>query len=108
MTQEIETASPAVGSNGRDVSDATITRASETSESNSRNRERGRVRGGCIGRGGKQGHGGRGVRFNRPSYTSSIRTFKIEVEGFGAILGTTSEQIEAKDQYNKSSEKLKH
>ena len=30
-----------------------------------------------------------------------------EVEGFGAVLGTTYDQREAKDQYNKFSEKLK-
>ena len=29
------------------------------------------------------------------------------MEGFGAVLGTTSEQREAKDQYKKFSEKLK-
>ena len=37
MTSETEMASPAAGSNGRDGSDATITRASETSESSSIN-----------------------------------------------------------------------
>ena len=37
MTPEKETATPAVGSNYRDISDATSTRASETSESSSIN-----------------------------------------------------------------------
>ena len=108
MTQETETASPAAGSNGGDGSDATITLASETSKPNSRNWGQGRGRGGRTRRGGHQGCGWRGVRFNRPAYTSSIRKFKGEVEDFGAALGSTSEQIEDKDQNKKFREKLKH
>ena len=38
---------------------------------------------------------------------SSIRNFNGEVEDFGAVLGTMSEQREAKGQYKKFSEKLK-
>ena len=107
MTPEIETASPAARSNGGYGSDVTITRASETSKSNSRNGGRGRGRGGCTIIGGPQVRGRRGGRFNLPGYTLLIRNFKGEVEDFGAVLGTTSEQIEAKDQYNKFIEKLK-
>ena len=107
MTPETETASPAAEINGGDSSDTTITRASETSEPNSRKGETGRGRGGCTRRGGHQGRGGRGRHFNRPAYTSLIRNFKGEVEDFGAVLGTTSEQREAKDRYKKFSEKLK-
>ena len=101
MTPETETTSSAAGSNGGDGSDATITSASETSESNSSNGGQGRGRGDCSGRGGHQGCGARGQHFNCPSYTSSIRNFNGEVEDFGAVLGTTSEQREAKDQYKK-------
>ena len=36
-----------------------------------------------------------------------IRNFKGEVEDFGAVLGITSEQREAKDQYKKFSENLR-
>ena len=107
MTPEIETASPAAGSNCGDGSDATITRASETIESNSINGGRRRVKGGRTGRGGHQGRGGRCGCFNRPAYTSSIRNFKGEVEDFGVVLWTASEQREYKDHYNKFSEKLK-
>ena len=107
MTPETETALPTVGSNGRDGSDATITRASETSEPNSSNGGRGCGQGGQTGRGRHQGCSGRGGHFNRPAYTSSIRNFMREVEDFGAVLGTTSEQREAEDQYKKCIEKLK-
>ena len=107
MTPETETASTAAWSNDRDGSDATITSASNTSESNSSNGGRGSGQGGCTGRGGHQGCGGRGGRFNQLEYTSSIRNFKGEVEDFGAVLGTTSEQREAKYQYKKFSKKLK-
>ena len=48
-----------------------------------------------------------GGRFNPPEYTSSIRNSKGEVEDFGVVLGTTSEQREAKDQYKKFSKNLK-
>ena len=58
MNPEIETASPAAGINGGDVRDATITRASETSESSSSNSGRGWGRGGRTGRGDHQGRGG--------------------------------------------------
>ena len=98
MTLEAETASPDAGSNCGEGSDATTTRASEMSESSSRNGGQGRGQGGCTRRGSHHGCGGRGRRFNRPSYTSLIRNFKGEVEDFGAVLGTTSEQREAKDQ----------
>ena len=91
MTLETEMASPAAGGNGRDASDATITRASDTSKSNLSNGEWVRSQGGCTKRGGHQGRGGRGGRFNRPAYTSLIRNFKWEVKDFGALLGTTSE-----------------
>ena len=77
MTPETETASPAAEINGGDGSDAKITRASKTSEPNSRKGEIGRGRGGCTRRGGHQGRGGLGGRFNFPSYTSSIRNFKV-------------------------------
>ena len=107
MTTEIETASLAVGSNRGDVSDTTITRDSDTSESISSNREQGHVWGGRTKRGGQQGCGGRGGRFNRPAHTSSISNFKGEMEDFGAVLGTTSEQIEAKYQYKKFIKKPK-
>ena len=46
MTQETETASPAAGRNVGDVSDAKISLASETRESNSSNGVQGRVQGG--------------------------------------------------------------
>ena len=108
MTSETETASPAAGRNVGDVSDAKISLASETRESNSRNGVQGRVQGGHSSRGGHQRNVRRGGRFNCPAYTSSIRNFKGEVEDFGAVLGSTSEQIEDKDQNKKFREKLKH
>ena len=83
-------ASHAAGSNSKYGSDATTTRASETSESNSSNGGQGRGRGGCTIKGGHQGRGGRGRHFNPPSYVSLIINFKVEVEDFGAVLGTTS------------------
>ena len=107
MTPETETTSPTVRSNCGYSSDMTITCASETSESNSSNRGQERGRGVCNGIGGHQGRGGIWRLFNRPTYTSSIRNFEGEAEYFGAVLGTTSEKIEAKDQYKKSSKKLK-
>ena len=107
MTPETETLSHAAVSNGGDGSDTTTTRASETRESNSSNWGRGSGQGGRTRRGGYQGRDGRGRRFNRPSYTSLTRNFKGEVEHFGAVLGATSEQREAKDQYKKFSKKLK-
>ena len=107
MTPETETASPAAGINDGYGSDMTIICVSETSKSSASNGGRGRERGGCIGRGGHQRCGGRGGCFKRPTYTSSIRKLKGEVEDFGAVLGTTSEQREAKDQCKKFSEKLK-
>ena len=107
MTPETETASPAAGSNGGDGSDATITLASETSKSNSSNGVQGHGQGGCTRRCGHQWCGIRGGSFNRPAYTSSIRNFKGEVEDFGAVLGSTSEQIEDKDKYKKFREELK-
>ena len=67
MTPEIEMASPSVGINSGDKSDATITRASETSESNSNNGGQGRGWVCCTGRGGNQGRDGIGVRFNLPA-----------------------------------------
>ena len=68
MTPEIETASPDSGRNGGDGSDATITHVSDnTSESSASNRGQGRGRGGCTGRGGRQGCGRLGGRFNRPA-----------------------------------------
>ena len=106
MTPETETASPATGINGGDGSDSTITCASETSKSNSSNGWQGRGQVVRTGRGSHQGHGGRGRFFNHPSYTSSSRNFNREVEDFGAVLRTTSEQREAKDKYKKYSEKL--
>ena len=107
MTPETETASPTVGSNDGDGSDTTITPASETIKSSSSNGGRGLGRGGCTGRGIHQWRGVRGRRFNSQSYTSLIRNFKGEVEDFGAVLGITSEQREAKDQYKKFSENLR-
>ena len=106
MTLKTETASPSTGSNGGDDSDATITRASQTSESSSSNRGRRPGWGGCTGRGGHQGRGGQVGRFNRPAYISSIRNFMVEVEDFGAVLGTASRQRKSKDQCKKFSEKL--
>ena len=107
MTPETETATPAAGSNGRDGSDTTTTRSSETIESSSSNGGQGLRKGDCHVRGGHQGRGGLGRRFNHPAYKSSNRKFKGEVEDFGTVLGTTSEQREAKDQYRKLIEKLK-
>ena len=107
MTPETETASPAAGSNDGEGSDAKITLASETSKSNSSNWGQGRGREGRTGRCGHQGRGGRGGHFNHPAYTSSIRNFKRGVADFGAVLGTTSEQREAKDQYKKFSKNMK-
>ena len=69
MTPETETASPAAGNNGGYGSNATITFASETSKSNSSNGGQGRGRVVRIRRGGHQGHGRRGVHFNRQAYT---------------------------------------
>ena len=70
MTAETEMTSPAAESNYRDGSDATITRASDTRESNSSNGGQGCGRGGHTRRGGHQGHDGQGRHFNRPAYTS--------------------------------------
>ena len=103
MTPEIETDSSAAGSNGGDVSDVTITRASDASESSASNGGRGRDRGGCTGRGGRQGHGVRGRTFNLSAYISSNSNFKGEVDNFGAVLGTTAKKIEANYQYKNSS-----
>ena len=89
MTLDTETALPAPGRNGRDGSDVTITRACKTSKSSSSNKGQRRVQGGRTRRGGFQRHVG---RFNRPAYISSIRNFKGEMEEFGGVLGTTSEQ----------------
>ena len=96
-----------MGSNGRYGSEVTITCVSDTSESCASNGGRGCGRGGRTVRGGHKVRGRRGIHFNRPVYTSSIRNFKVEVDYFGAVLGTTSEQREAKNQYKKFSEKLK-
>ena len=106
MNPETKTAPPATGSNGGGGSDTTTTRASEMSESSSSIGGWGRSRGGCTRRGGHQGCGGRGWSFNLPAYTSSFRDFKGEVEYYGAVLGITSEQREAKDKYKKLSKKL--
>ena len=107
MTQETETASPAVGINGRDNSDARITRVYDTSKSSASKGVKGRGWVCCAIRGGHQVSGGRVWRFNRPSYTSSISNFKGEMENFVVVLGTTAEQIEDKYQYKKLREKLK-
>ena len=107
MTLEAETASPDAGSNCGEGSDATTTRASEMSESSSRNGGQGRGQGGHTGRRGHQGRRRQGERFKLLSYTLLIRNFKVEVEGFGTVLCTTSEQREVKDQYKKFSQNLK-
>ena len=93
MIPETETASPAAVINDGNGSDATITRASNTSKSSASNRVQRRGRGVRTGRGGHQGHGGISVRFNRPAYTSSISNFKGEVENFGTVIGTTAKEI---------------
>ena len=69
MTPETETASPDVGRNGGDRSDATITRTSDMSESSASNGGRGLGQGGFTGRGGHQGRGIQGKRFTFPAYT---------------------------------------
>ena len=76
-------------------------------KSSASNRGQGRGRGSRTGRGSHQGRGGRGRRFNRPEYKSSIRNFKVEVDNFGVVLGITAKQRESKDQNKKFSEKLK-
>ena len=78
MIPETETASPAAGINGKDGRDATITCASDTTiKSSASNGGQGHVRGGRTGRGNHQEYGGRGVRFNRPTYKYSIRNSKV-------------------------------
>ena len=98
MTQETGTASNAPGSNGGDSSDATNTRAYETSVSSSSYGGKGHGQGGCTVREIHQGREKRGGHFNQPTYTSSTRNLKGEVENFGAVLGTKSEKRVAKDQ----------
>ena len=48
------------------------------------------------------------MRFNRTAYTPLVFNFKGEVDNFGAVLGATAEQREAKDQYKIFSDNLKH
>ena len=107
MTPETETSSPDIGSNGGDGSDVTIAHVSDTSESSARNGGRGRGQGGCTIGGGHQGRDRQGGRFNRPSYTSPTRNIKVEVENFGAVIRTLTEQRKANNQYNKFNEKMK-
>ena len=72
-----------------------------------RNAGRGRGRGGRGERGGYQGRHGRGSgRYNRTN-TSSVLSFKGEVEGVAATLGTTAERRKIKDEFQIFSEKLK-
>ena len=85
----------------------TITCVYDTSESIANNRGRKRGQGGHTIRGSHQECGVQYGRFNLPVYTSSIRNFNEEVDDFIAVLGTTAEQREAKDQYRKFSENLK-
>ena len=107
MTPETETALSSAGRNFRNGSDAKITHASETlKKSSARNGFRQSSRGGCTERGSHQGCVGRGERFNRPAYTSSIRNFNLEVNDFGAVLGNNFEQREAKDQHKRFSKNL--
>ena len=106
MTQETETASPAAGINRGDGSDVTITRASGISESSASNRVQGRFRGVRTIGGGHQGRKGRDGCSDRPTYTSSIRNFKIEVGDSGVVLGTMAEQRESKNPYKKFSKNL--
>ena len=108
MTPETETDLPAAGINDKDGSEVKITRAYDTMiKSNVSNRVQGNVRGGHTRRGGHQGRVVQFRRFNFPEYISLIRNVKAEVEDFGAFLGTTFKQRDAKDKYKKFSEKLK-
>ena len=108
MTTETETVSLATGINGGDGSDAKITRVSATtSKSIASNGVQVYVWVGHTGIVDHQGWGGRGGRFNHPEYTSFIRKFKVKVDGFGTVLGTTAEQREFEDQYKNFSKNLK-
>ena len=66
-------------------------------ESSTRNWGQGQGRSVCGVISGNQGCGGKGGRFNLPSYTSSIWNFRGEVDGLGAVLETMDDQREAKD-----------
>ena len=58
----------------------------------------GRGQGGHTGRGIYQGRSNQVRRFNLPSHTLLVRNFKGGFEHCGAVLGTTDNQREAKDQ----------
>ena len=107
MAPETKTVSHAAGINGGDVNDATITRASDTSESSAINGGQERGQWGRTIRVGHRGCYGRGGCFNLSIYTSSINNFKEEVSDFGVVLGTTYKQREAKDKHKKFSKNLK-
>ena len=106
MTLETKTDPPSAGSSAGE-GEVTTKRAQKTIESSTYNGGQWQGRCGCEGRSSHQGYGGRGGCFNRPAYTSSIINFKGEVEDFGAVLGNTAYQREAKDQYKKFIKNLK-
>ena len=107
MTPETDIIPPDVRISGGGGDITTAQGHETTRESSSNNGGRGQGWCGYWVCSGHQGSGGRGRRFNRPAYTSSIWDFKGEVDYFGALLDTTVNQIEAKDQYKKFSENLK-
>ena len=99
MTPETGTSPLAAVSSGWD-GDATTSRGHKTTtKSRSIKVVRGRGWGGQGLRGGHQGHARRRIHFNWQAYMSLIGNFKGEVDDFGAVLGSTAEQREDKDQY---------
>ena len=108
MTLETETAPPAVGSSGKEGDTATTQSHNNTSESRQSNGGLGKCRVSHGGRISHQGREGWGRCFNCPAYMSLIQNFKGEADDFSMVLRTTSDQREAKDQYKKFNQKLKH
>ena len=107
MSTGSETAPPGAVRNSRDNIDTKTTRYPNiTSESNGSNVGQWRGHWGHVGRGGHHRPGGQVGIFNWPLYTPYIQNFKGEVENFGAVLGTTAEQREAKYQYKKFDENM--
>ena len=107
MNPKTELSPSAAEISGGEV-DATTTGGHKTmSESSTINGVRGQGWCGRVGISVHQGWGGWGRRVNWPVYTSSIQKFKVELDYFRAVLGTTAKRRESKDQYKKFSNKLK-
>ena len=86
----MEMVPPSTGSSGGE-GDSTTTRVHKTkSESSTSNKSWVQVQGGCGIIIGDQGRGGWGRYVNRPEFMSSILNFKVEVDDFVMVLGTTT------------------